>query len=557
MTEVAACNLRWAWQLLDGFAAAGITRVVLSPGARSTPLALAALRHPRLQTEIILDERSAGFFALGLAKAEGKPAVLIATSGSAIANWFPAVVEADVGDIPLLCLSADRPPELQDCGANQTFSQLQLFGQHVRAFHALPPAETANGWLTSLAAQSLAQTLSPRPGPVHLNIPFREPLVPQQAVPLPSPSPAAAHYFHPPPLLSEAALDQITEQLGKGNGAIVCGHQPMNPASQAAISRLAERLQVPVFADLLSGLRSPALNAQVLAYPDRVAEKAPCPDWVLHFGGAPISRAMNDWLKRCVGSTHLMISSSGQLNDPARLATHVIHTEAADFCTRVQGQAAEPAWTALFQQIDQAAAKATAHASAGEAMFSGKLFQSLFSLLPRSTPVFLGNSLTVRLANLFAGCPSAPLSFFANRGLSGIDGNLSTAAGLAASRGNALALVGDLTFLHDLNALALCRKHRLVVLLLDNGGGGIFDHLPQAQLPEFETGWLTPQSFDAAAAAATFGLTYHAPDTVNTAIRCLTEALQAPQGSVIHLTLDRAHEQACLAHFHSLFHSGD
>ena len=186
MSDIAAANLRWAMALVDGLAAAGVQHAVISPGSRSTPLALACLRHPRLRTWIQVDERSAGFFALGLSKADRRPVMLICTSGSAPANWFPAVIEANHGMIPLILLTADRPPELRDCGANQAIDQVKLFGGQVRASHELPLAETTTealqnlGWL---AARAVDQSRWPLPGPVHINVPLREPLVPSGALP--------------------------------------------------------------------------------------------------------------------------------------------------------------------------------------------------------------------------------------------------------------------------------------------------------------------------------------------------------------------------------------
>jgi 2-succinyl-5-enolpyruvyl-6-hydroxy-3-cyclohexene-1-carboxylate synthase len=181
MNDVAAANLRWAMVLLDGLAAAGVGHAVISPGARSTPLALASLRHSRLRTWVQVDERSAGFFALGLSKADRRPVVLICTSGSAPANWFPAVIEANHGMVPLILLTADRPPELRDCGANQAIDQIRLFGGQVRASHELPLAETTTAALQNLgwlAARAVDQSCWPLPGPVHINVPLREPLAP-------------------------------------------------------------------------------------------------------------------------------------------------------------------------------------------------------------------------------------------------------------------------------------------------------------------------------------------------------------------------------------------
>ena len=251
MNSNAETSFLWALALLDGLATAGVRRVVISPGSRSTPLTLAALRHPGLIPHVVVDERSAAFFALGLAKTEAAPVVVIAASGSAIANWFPAVVEANMGRWPLILLSADRPPELHDCGANQTMDQIGLFGSHVRAFHQLPPAETETGWLAALAARAVSASRGPLPGPVHLNIPLREPLVPPAALPPATGAPKRVEALASRLIPATETIAAIGTVLSSGRGAIVCGSDDLGTGFHQAVIDLGERLQVPVFADIL------------------------------------------------------------------------------------------------------------------------------------------------------------------------------------------------------------------------------------------------------------------------------------------------------------------
>lgn len=550
MNDTAQTNFLWAWHLIDGLAAAGVKRFVISPGSRSTPLTLAALRHPAITTQVIIDERSAAFFALGLAKAEGCPVALIATSGSAIANWFPAVVEANMGKVPLLLLSADRPPELQDCGANQTMNQIGLFGTHVRAFHQLPPAEAETGWLAGLADRAVAASLGPLPGPVHLNIPLREPLTPATMPELPPARPlrqrlSATLQADPESL---AALEQC---LTSGNGVIVCGPEPLGATTCHAVAALAERLRIPVFADLFSGLRCGTAKPEILAHPDQVARQAPPADWILRLGGTPVTRAVNAWLQGCRGKTQIVVSPHPRLADPDGLATHVLTADPASLLEQLTGTPADAKWLPNFQQLDQAAVEAAASVCASDEIFEGSLLRALLADLPTETPVFLANSLTLRAAEWFAGRLPQHLRLFGNRGVSGIDGNLSTACGIATACGHAIAVVGDLAFLHDLNALALGRNCRLTVVLLDNGGGGIFDHLSQTALPEFEQGWLTPQSFDPLPAVQAFGLEGQRVATVAEAIAAIRAARQAPQLRLIHARIDRQFSLSRIRAFHS------
>lgn len=569
--DTGAINLRWARALLDGLSAAGMARVVISPGSRSTPLTLAALRHPQLDTRVIVDERAAAFYALGLAKAGGTPVGLIATSGSAPANWFPAVVEADMARLPLLLLSADRPPELQDCGANQTMDQLGMFGRHARAFHQLPPAETDCAWLAGLAARALAASLDPLPGPVHLNIPLREPLLPEELSDSggtdpkymdsksigPGPGEPGGSATVPRRLRTwreadPASLAELQQLLGRGPGALVCGTDRLGEAARGAIVSLAQRLGAPLFADILSNLRvGAALPENVLAHPDQVARSAPSPAWLLRLGGAPVSRAINAWLERHRGVPQLVVAGHPRLADPTASASHVIQADPALLCEALQGRPAAASWLAHFTAADRAAQAAADSLCADETPFEGALLRALLHGLPSHTPVLLGNSLTVRAADWFAGRPPPALRLFGNRGLSGIDGNLATACGIAGALGHAVAVLGDLALLHDLNSLALGEDCRLVLLLLDNGGGAIFDHLSQSSLPEFEQAWLTPRPFDPLLAAQAFGVPGRRVDSVSGALDAVLDGLDRPGIQLVHVPIDRARSLERIRTFHS------
>ena len=557
MSNNAETTFLWAWALLDGLATAGIRRVVASPGSRSTPLTLAALRHPDLTTHMVVDERSAAFFALGLAKGEAAPVAVIATSGSAVANWFPAVAEANMGRWPLILLSADRPPELQDRGANQTMDQIGLFGSHVRAFRQLPPAEADTNWLATLAAQIVAISLGPLPGPVHINIPLREPLVPP-----PSPPPKARTVKRVEPLASRMiptaeTVAAVATLLSSGRGAIVCGSDDLGDDFHRAVTDLAMRLQVPVFADILSGIRCGDPNcAAVLAQPDLVVRAAPPADWVLRFAGTPVSRAVVDWQGRCGGMAQVVVSAHPRLADPSGTASHVIHADPASFCRLLAGIPACADWLESVMELDRRVEKGASAVCADDTAFEGTLLRRLMPSLPSETALFLGNSLTVRAAEWFCGRIPGRMRLFGNRGVSGIDGNVSTAFGIAAARGSAVAVIGDLTLLHDLNALALGITHRLVVVVVDNGGGGIFDHLPQASLPEFQEAWLVPQSLSLADTARAFGLNYIGAEGIGAAVAAVKAALERPVSTLVHISVDRAVSLDRCRQFHTLYDQG-
>lgn len=549
----AALSVLWAAALIDGLVRAGLRRAVISPGARSTPLTLAALRRPELQCHIIVDERSAGFFALGLARAEKIPAALIGTSGTAIANWAPATCEADAAGAPLILLSADRPPELHDCGANQTMDQIGLFGGHVRAFHQLPPPEPDVGWLADFAARVFARALGPLPGPVHVNVPLREVLAdtPHGVEPAPAPTPAR---FEGRARLEPRQLAALSAAMA-GRGLIVCGPQDFGAGFHDAVAALALRLNVPIVADLLSGLRFGRNDAaMILRHPDAVARQAPSFDWVLRFGPAPVGKAINAWLAGQRGTTHIVVAPDGRPRDPDRLATHWVGADPTDLCLALCALVA-PAQAAPTEGCAARDAEAAQRAEKllGPAeMFEGALLRALFAAAPENATLFLGNSLTIRMAEWFGGAGAKKLNFFGNRGLSGIDGGVSTACGLAAARGRVFAALGDLAFLHDLNALALVRDLPLTLLVFDNGGGGIFDHLPHSALPEFERGWRTPQNFDMAALAKAFGSPYHEANSLAEARQALEQSLASTGPMVIRAVIDpRLSHELCrqfLAH---------
>lgn len=538
MDGIGDINFRWAASIVDALAGCGLRRLVLSPGSRSTPLALAALRHPGLDVRVVLDERSAAFFALGMAKASGVPAAVLATSGSAVANWHPAVVEAGAARVPLILLSADRPPELQNCGANQTIDQTRLFGEHARQFLQLPPAEREADWLASAIARAVGRSLGPLAGPVHINIPFREPLLPESAAAPDSP---------PPPRLLPGRVLPRTEDIAElaalldgGRGVIVGGAEDLSEAA-AAISDLAERAGAPVLADPLSNLRH-RKSGRVLAHYDallRRADGAPRPDWVLRLGPAPVSKSLDDWLKDCGARTQVVVTAHPRWADPQRRATHVLQAEPSTVCAELAEaltRPAEDAWFAAWHDRDARAAALARSMAPPE----GALIQCLAEALPDETLVFAGNSMPVRDLDSFLGKPERRLRLFGNRGASGIDGNVSTFLGMAAVSGApALALLGDLTFLHDLGGLWAARGVDAVVAVLDNGGGGIFELLPQAGLPEFESAWLTPHRLDLAHAARLYGLR-HTWVTPGAAAAAILEALARPGVEIVQVAIDRA-----------------
>ena len=552
-SDTGLLNLQWAQALADGLAGAGVAELVLSPGSRSTPLALAFLRQPSIRCHVVLDERSAAFFALGLAKATSRTVALLCTSGSAPANWLPAVVEADLGAVPLLLLSADRPPELQGWGANQTVAQDGMYANHVRAAHApgAPFTGFSERWLHRLAARAVEESRWPLPGPVHLNLPFREPLLPAAAAsqwPLPQALPGCLPtrpQLQPDP----AAILQIAESLAGRPGAIVCGGADGNgfsPAFAETLIALARKLDCPLLAEPLSGLRFgfPEDDPPCVRYDSYLRRteflSTHRPQWLLRFGAFPVTRSLQAWMAD-PEIEQIVIDGSGRWRDPQHTLGTLLRADpqrAASALLDAVAPGALPAWREGFARAEREAA-ALAESYREVENFEGALIQRVLERLPAGYQVFCGNSMAIRDLDAFSGSGAKPLDIRGNRGASGIDGNIATAAGLA-EHGPTLALLGDLSCAHDIGSLACAQGRDLILLVINNGGGGIFEYLPQAALPEFECAWLTPAAIDFASAAQAWGLTYRRADTLASTISALDEALGTGGPRLIEVTIDRA-----------------
>ena len=531
--DPAELGVRWCLALLDGLLAGGLRQLVLSPGSRSTPVVLAAQRRPALQLTPILDERSAAFYALGLARASGTPVGLLATSGSAPAHWYPAVIESSESGVPLILLSADRPPELRDWGSNQTIDQTRLFGRHVRAFHDPGvPLESPSVLrsLTALGLRAAAVSRGADPGPVHINLPLREPLVPvdapgggadpgssrQDATPE-----AVVRQGGPPIRMGPPmALPETLRGRLQGRGLIYCGPDASRSGFPDALWRCAAALGVPVLADPLSEVRfgqtaapgdpPPRITRYKCIARNPAAANALRPDWVLRFGRPPISKTVLEWLE---GAPTLLVDPSERWGDPTHelAQSRSLHL-AAEPRTLCEALAADPPaladtdWLGLWRRAEERVTDLTQGYLAEAPWCEAQVIRDLVASLPPGDGLLCANSLPIRQLETWSGTRDAPLRLFGNRGVSGIDGQLSTLAGLNAAGIPTTGLLGDLSFLHDLSGLLLAGRLDRPCIVLNNGGGRIFDYLPQSGLPDFERLWRTPRAVDLRALAVPFGL---------------------------------------------------
>ncbi|MGC4088457.1 MAG: 2-succinyl-5-enolpyruvyl-6-hydroxy-3-cyclohexene-1-carboxylic-acid synthase [Polyangiaceae bacterium] len=554
----------WSRLLFGSLAQVGLRDVIISPGSRSTPFAWAALNTPGLACRAVPDERSAGFFALGQARSSGQPSALLCTSGSAAAHYLPAIVEAAQAFVPLLVISADRPFELMDCGAAQAMDQSKLYGGFVRRFTDLghPDAsDAALDALTRMVAQAHAATLGPTPGPVHVNARARKPLEPQAAQSDAERALEAAvqrrlergpvrrwHAVATPPQADWQTLLSACETAT--NGLIVVGPLAASGDSPApALLDLAGVTGFAVCAESTSQVRCQetlgSLEAMFGVAPQ------PGPELVLQFGAPPTSASYERWAAQS-DVPRAVIGAHGWL-DPSNRAQWSFACGEAELARALASALREPsrAVTATRRAArEQWAANEEAHwhrvdsvLSDGDAegLSEARAVERALSALPAGALLGLGNSLPLRDADSFVRPPQRPLRVWSQRGVNGIDGLVAGAAGAAdAARCPSLLLLGDVSLLHDLGSLYVAREVAtpLVLCVLDNAGGRIFDELPIRQLldtrPELERFWQTPPQLEFEHAAKAFGIAYSRAENVKALEAALATGFARPGCTLVH-----------------------
>ncbi len=530
-------NELWATVLTQTLQHLGLTTAVICPGSRSTPLAVAfAQQAPGIDVISILDERSAAFFALGRAKATGLPTAIICTSGTAGANFYPAVIEAKQTRVPLLILTADRPPELRDCHSGQTIDQLKLYGNYPnwQTELAVPVPEMGMlAYLRQTMIYAWERSLYPVPGPVHLNIPFRDPLAP---IPDTIDLTNLQSQFHPEeffanitkfsspthfPIISSLPLD---DWQNCERGIIIAGvAQPQQQQEYCqAIAQLAQTLQFPVLAEGLSPVRNHAnINPQIISTYDLILRnqelaKQLAPEIVIQIGEIPTSPVLRNWLKT-IAARHWLIDSSDQNLDPLhartvhlRLSVEQLNEVFHSFSVSPRPHVCVSSYLELWTQFEVKVRTTVDHTFKNiDDLLESKIAWLLSQTLPPETPLFIANSMPVRDVEYFWQPNQFGIRPFFNRGANGIDGTLSTALGIAHRHQSSVMLTGDLALLHDTNAFLIRNKFvgHLTIVLVNNNGGGIFEMLPIAKFePPFEEFFATPQDIDFAQLCATYGV---------------------------------------------------
>jgi 2-succinyl-5-enolpyruvyl-6-hydroxy-3-cyclohexene-1-carboxylate synthase len=550
-------------------ARAGVRHVCACPGSRSAPLAIKLAQHADVKVWMHLDERSAAYFGLGLARALRQPVALLATSGTAAANFFPAVVEAFLARVPLVVLTADRPHELRDVGAAQTIDQQRLYGQHAKWFFDLPEPEVGPSpehvrLVRSVAARAVGTAQAEPAGPVHLNWPFREPLIPETpttATPAVWGARAGGRpYVHvsngrlaPNNDLAATLADDL---LTSPRGLIVCGAQD-DPDLPAALARLAERLGYPILADPLSGVRrGPHDRSLVVDAYDAFLRHAStieqlAPQVVLRFGAPATSKPVLLYLQQHASARQIVVDPGGW-REPTGLASDMLRVDPRLLCDALASQSARPdarsTWAQTWLEINAVTRQSIERQMHGQAeLFEGKIFSgsALAALLPADALLYAGNSMPVRDLDTFLPAAAEPLRCLSNRGANGIDGVVSSALGAsAAGVGPVVLVIGDVSFYHDLNGLLAARKHALdlLVVLVNNDGGGIFSFLPQADLPgdDFERLFGTPHGLDFRPFAEGYGGRFTCVGDWPGFVRAVRDGLARGGLCVVEVPTDRA-----------------
>jgi len=571
---------------VDELVRAGVREAVICPGSRSTPLALALHAHSRLRCRVMLDERAGGFFALGLAKASRRPAAVLCTSGTAAVNLAPSVVEAFHGRVPLVVLTADRPPELQDRGAAQTIDQISLYGAQVKWAVEVPVLDGRPDLLAhvrSLAGRAVATSLEAPRGPVHLNFELREPLIPAGPLgPLPddlrhraflaSPGEPFVDAMVGRSMLPPEELASLAARLaGIERGLIIAGPQD-DPDFPAAVARLAAATGYPILADPLSQVRlGPHDRSHVVARGDLLVRSgkwidAHQPEIVLRFGAMPTSKPILQMLQAARPAL-LVVDGGGGWRESAILPATFVHADEAAFADGLAealartgaGRAAPTStWASEWLAADSAAGETLAGWLAGPTVaaepYEPLPFTPLADLMPDGGILWAGSSMPVRDMDTYLPAGSRGITCYSNRGANGIDGVVSSALGAAAAEiGPVVLVVGDLSFIHDLNALVAARLHHLsaTIVLVNNDGGGIFSFLPQAStddpavgLPDaFEELFGTPHGIDFRPIVQALGGEHEVvgPSGLR---RALADSIGAPGVRVLEIKTDRARNVA-------------
>lgn len=535
----------------------GVKDVVISPGSRSTPLALTICEHEHMQEWIAVDERSAAYFALGIAKKTKAPVALLCTSGTAAVNYFPAIAEAKQSRIPLIVLTTDRPHELRDIGAPQAIDQIKLFHDYVKWFHEMALPEASDSMLKyaqNKAARAINEAMIGNKGPVHLNFPFREPLVPDFSIEgfwgEEKEEPRSV-VLDGEKQLSQAQLHKLNEIFkDKKRPVIVCGPE-LAVEEARAIAALGKAWQIPVLADPLSNVRTGSHHKEaVIEMYDTIFRKRELrqhlqSDCIIRFGAMPVSKMFLFYVQEHEQVEQFIIEENSGYRDPLNSDAQFINANIERFCEQVSAftlQNLEDAWLTNWRRFNGAVQKEAATLST-EQLTEGLAVKTTLDMLPEEAELFVGNSMAIRDVDSFLQASQKNITVYGNRGTSGIDGVTSSAIGVAAKSEAATTLIiGDLSFYHDMTGLHLAMQNNisLTVILINNNGGGIFSFLPQSKEEKhFDKLYGTPLNIDFKHIVQMYKGAYYLAKSHEELTHALTETRQKQGLCVIEIQTER------------------
>ncbi|KAF1084229.1 2-succinyl-5-enolpyruvyl-6-hydroxy-3-cyclohexene-1-carboxylate synthase [Sporotomaculum syntrophicum] len=528
--------------LIDELYQLGVREVVISPGSRSTPLAVLFCEH-EFEVFVNIDERSAGFFALGIAKEKERPVVLVCTSGSAVVHYFPAIVEANYSSVPLIILTADRPHELRQVGAPQTIDQVKIYHGYTKFYEELAlPEETESmyRYVRAVVQKAYVSTVSEVYGVAHINIPLREPLMPD----LDKLDFSLGRSKYPFKWLkndSRIAFDDTVFQDRKG--IIICGGDAYANYHQEVLA-LAERLKAPVLADPISNFRNYDNDVIIDSYDaflkNNAAKEALKPEFIIHFGQIPVSKRLQQFITRHQDVLYFQVNETFAYCNPSLTINRFIIAQPSVFAESVGVQNANSAYLNRWQHYQQIMRRRLKLANHEAAFFEGKLVQRLQDMLPEGSSLVIANSMAIRDIDYFWEARRQNIKLLCNRGANGIDGVVSTALGISTRQQPTVLLTGDLAFYHDLNGLLVGKTHQLnlVIVVLNNNGGAIFKYLPQSQCKNFDYLFMTPHGINFAGLQALYNVTYFEPSDYAVFEQDFQTALGMPGVKVVNVHID-------------------
>jgi 2-succinyl-5-enolpyruvyl-6-hydroxy-3-cyclohexene-1-carboxylate synthase len=566
MTKIDTANINSVWGslIIEELVRNGVDYFCISPGSRSTPLVAAIASHEKTRSMIHFDERGTAFHALGYARATGRPAAVVCTSGTAVANLLPAVVEASMDMVPMILLTADRPPELRDAGANQTIRQARIFSDYPRYACELPcpDIQISPQTLLTIIDQSVYRAMSSPCGPVHVNCMFREPLAPtptgesfdqylRPVVPWMDSSQPFTEYHQAEKPLPATDLARLSELLKAATHGVMVIGRLHTEADQRSAMELSRALRWPTFPDILSGLRLGTDQEQIIHHFDLLLSskefsEAYRPKVCLHIGDQVTSKRLLKYLEESA-PTYIHITDHPMRHDPMHLVTQRFDTSIDSTCTslaRYVTSGRDAGWLSAFRDANDSVGQLVCtKLSSCTALSEPSAAFALSNHVDGGSLLFVASSMPIRDMDSMAAPHGPGAAVIANRGASGIDGTIASAAGYAAGANRPVTLlIGDLALLHDLNSLAMLRtlSDPITIVVINNNGGGIFSSLPIAEHKGiFERFFATPHNLQFHDAAAQFGLHYHCPHDIPSFIETLNHAKSGRRSLIIELLVDR------------------